>query len=294
MATPLSTGQAAHPPGPGVTLRPAARAAGRWRWAAAAAVLWLGSGLAQAGLFDDEEARKAILDLRARIQANTDEARAKSAEQAKAIATLNEQVQQLQQLQQLRRSLLELNSQLEEQRAENAKLRGSQEQLARDLAEAQRRLKDASAALDERLRALEPQKVAQDGKEFSVEPDEKRAHDQAMAQLRTGDFDKAAAALGGFLQRYPGSGYTDSVRFWLGNALYGQKNYKEAITTFRALITAAPTHPRAPEALLAVANCQVEMKDNKGARRTLEDLAKAYPGSDAAAAAKDRLATLKG
>ena len=43
-----------------------------------------------------------------------------------------------------------------------------------------------------------------------------------------------------------------------------------------------------------MANCQVEMKDNKGARRTLEDLAKAYPGSDAAAAAKDRLATLKG
>ena len=265
-----------------------------WRALPLALLLALGCGLAQAGLFDDEEARKAILDLRARIQASTDEARARAAEQDKVTAALAEQVKQLQQLQTLRRSVLDLNDQIEAQRADNAKLRGAQEQLARDLADAQRRLKDASATLDERLRMLEPQKVALDGKEFVVEPEEKRSHDQAMAVLRGGDFDKAAQALAGFLQRFPASGYADSVRFWLGNAYYGQRNYKDAISTFRALITAAPTHPRAPEALLAVANCQIEMKDNKAARRTLDELGKAYPGTDAANAAKERLSSLKG
>ncbi len=274
-------------------LRPAA---GRLRWRALpmALMLALGCGLAQAGLFDDEEARKAILDLRARIQAGSDEARNRAVEQDKVTAALAEQVKQLQQLQSLRRSVLDLNDQLEAQRADNAKLRGTQEQLARDLAEAQRRLKDASTSLDARLRPLEPQKVALDGKEFVAEPDEKRSHDQAMAVLRGGDFDKAAPALAGFLQRYSGSGYTDSVRFWLGNAYYGQRNYKEAISSFRALVTTAPGHPRAPEALLAVANCQIEMKDNKAARRTLDELGKAYPGTDAATAAKERLSSLKG
>ena len=255
---------------------------------AAAALLALASGGAQAGLFDDEEARKAILDLRARIQASDDSAQAKLADQGKAQAALLEQVNAL------RRSVLELNAQLESQRADNARLRGAQEQLARDVADVQRLLKDVSKGLDDRLRAIEPQKVSLDGKDFSAEPDERRAHDAAMATLRSGDFDKAASALAAFVQRYPGSGYTDSARFWLGNALYGQKNYKEAISVFRAMVTAAPSHPRTPEALLAVANCQIEMKDNRAARKTLDDLIKAHPSSEAAAAGKERLGTLKG
>ena len=243
---------------------------------------------ARAGIFDDEEARKAILDLRTRIQSTDDNSRARQGELALANTALLEQVAQL------RRSLLDLNSQLEAQRADNAKLRGSQEQLLRDVAEMQRGVKDVSKGVDDRLRLLEPQKVALDGKEFAADPDEKRTHDQAMAALRSGDFDKASSALSAFLQRYPASGYAESARFWLGNALYGQKNYKEAINVFRGLITASPTHPRTPEAMLALANCQIEMKDNRSARKTIEDLVKAHPASEAAAAGKERLGTLKG
>ena len=63
---------------------------------------------------------------------------------------------------------------------------------------------------------------------------------------------------------------------------------------FRAFVTAVPAHPRAPEALLALANCQIEMKDNRAARKTIEELVKAYPASEAAAAGKERLVNLKG
>lgn len=255
---------------------------------ALAGLMALSAGGARAGLFDDEEARKAILDLRARIQASDDKASSKLADQAQAHAALLDVVQQL------RRSLLDLQSQLETQRADNARLRGSQEQLARDVADLQRTVKDMAKGLDERLRVLEPVKVSLDGKDFMAEPDEKRSHDQAMAALRSGDFDKAAAALSGFVQRYPTSGYGDSARFWLGNALYGLKNYKDAIAVFRTLATNSPTHPRTPEALLAVANCQIEMKDVRTARKTIDELVKAYPSSEAAAAGKERLSTLKG
>jgi len=48
-----------------------------------------------------------------------------------------------------------------------------------------------------------------------------------------------------------------------------------------------------PESWLAVANCQLELKDNKAAKKTLEDLTKAHPKSEAAVAAKERLAKLK-
>ena len=253
-----------------------------------AALLTLCSGAARAGLFDDEEARKAILDIRTRIQNNDDSSRAKLAELSTANAALLEQVTQL------RRSLLDLNTQLETQRTDAAKLRGGQEQLARDVADLQRTVKDVSKGLDDRLRVMEPQKVTVDGKEFVADPDEKRAHDNAMAALRAGEFDKASSGLAAFLQRYPASGYAESARFWLGNALYGQKNYKEAIAVFRTLVNGSPNNPRTPEAMLAMANCQIEMKDNRAARRTIDELVKNFPASEAATAAKERLSTLKG
>mgnify|MGYP002148269502 CR=1 FL=1 len=204
-------------------------------------------------------------------------------------------------MQQLRRSILDLNGQLESLRADNAKLRGAQEQLgrdnaqlAKDLAESQRKLKDGLVGVEERFKKFEPLVVTVDGKEFTAEPDEKRGYEASLTTLRTGDFDKGAAALTAFVKRYPNSGYIDSARFWLANALYGQKKYKEAIDVFRAMVASSPEHPRSAEALLGVANCQVEMKDAKSARKTLEDLVKAYPTSEAAAAAKERMGTLKG
>jgi len=62
---------------------------------------------------------------------------------------------------------------------------------------------------------------------------------------------------------------------------------------FRAFVTLSPAHPRAPEALLALANSQAEMKDTKAARRSIEELLKSYPQSEAAQAGKERLGSLK-
>ena len=253
-----------------------------------AALLMAGSvGLAQAGMFDDEEARKAIVDLRSRVAALDEQMKTRVAETSATNAQLLEQVGAL------RRSLLELNNQLEAMRGEIAKLRGNDEQITRELAELQRKQKDVSQATDERLRKLEPVKVTLDGKDFVVEQDERKAYEDAIAAIRSGDFDKAVTLLGAFQRRFVGSAYGDSVRFWLGNAHYGKRDYKEAIGAFRGFVASAPEHPRAPEALLALANSQAEMKDNRSARKTLDELVKAYPGSEAATAGKERLASLK-
>ncbi|RTL45335.1 MAG: tol-pal system protein YbgF [Burkholderiales bacterium] len=239
---------------------------------------------AQAGLFEDDEARKAIIELRAKVQANEDAAKQRADQ-------LNALIQE--QLQPLRRSLLDLNGQIDALRAEIAKLRGQNEQLARDLADTQRKLTDQSQSVEARLKPLEPQKVALDGREFQVSPDERSQYEAAIGLVRRGDFAEAVAALNAFLKRYTASGYTDSVRFWLGNAQYGKRDYKDAIATFKGFISGNPDHPRAAEALLALANCQIELKDNKSAKRSLEDLIKAYPSTEAAQAAKERLRAIK-
>ena len=240
----------------------------------------LAAGAAQAQLFPDNEARKAILELRA----SDDKLKQEIAAQNKDLT---------EQLAAIKRSLLELSSQLDQVRGELAKQRGSNEQLARDVAELQRRQKDIAQGVDERMRKIEPQKVSVDGKEFLADAEEKRLFDEAMAIVRAGDFPGAASALNNFLRRYPQSGYGDSARFWLGNTLYGKRELKEAITMFRTFIANAPEHARVPEAMLAIANSQAESKDTKSARLTLGELLRKYPQSEAAQAGKERLAALK-
>lgn len=246
----------------------------------AGALLMVCLGNASAGLFDDEEARRAILDLRqtnADLRQQIDSSEKKFSEDGA----------------QFRRSLIDFQNQLEATRAELAKLRGQNEQMARDLAEVERRQKDAAQGTEERLRKLEPSRVTLDGRELLVEPAEKRDFDAALAVFRKGEFANAQVVFVDFLKRYTQSGYRPSALFWLGNAQYATKDYKEAIANFRSLIASAPDHARVPEAALAIANCQLEMKDNKAARKTLDELIATHPGSEAAAAAKDRLARFK-
>jgi tol-pal system protein YbgF len=243
---------------------------------AAAALLMVAAASAQAGLFSDDEARKAILDLRARADQMDQANRAQEAE-----------------LTTLRRSLLELNTTIEQLRTDLARQRGVEEQLARDVAELQRKQKDVQQGIDERLRRMEPQKVSLDGQEFLAEPEETKAYGDAVGVLRQGDFAGAASAFGNFQRRWPTSGYKPAALYWLGNAQYGLRQYKEAIGTFKSLLAAAPDHPRVPEAMLSIANCQIELKDSKAARVTLQELSRLHPESEAAQAGRQRLAALK-
>lgn len=223
------------------------------------------SGASWAALFEDNEARRAILDLRQKVD------------------------KQNESLQQLQRALLEQQNQTEALRAELANLRGEKEQLTQDL----KRQQESAKVVSERLRKFEPSKVTFDGVEFLAEPAETKAYEDAFAVFRQGDFATAAIAFSDFTRRYPRSGYGVAALFWLGNAQYANRDYKEAIKNFSTLLARAPDHARAPESLLSVANCQLELKDTKAARKTLTDLVKSYPQTDAATAATERLAKLK-
>jgi tol-pal system protein YbgF len=247
------------------------------------AVVWVclwSLGSSHAALFEDDEARKAILDLRQRVEAlrgEADQARRASASELTGLG----------------KSLLDLQRQIELLKAEIATLRGSNEQITRELSETQRQQRDQLQAIQTRFSKLEPVKIQLDGVEFLADQVQTRDFDAALAVFRKGDFVNAQSLFSGFLARYPTSGYAVTALFWLGNAQYATRNYKEAMDNFRVLIAKDPEHARAPEAVLSVANCQLELKDGKGARKTLTDLVKAYPKSEAAVAAKERLATLK-
>jgi len=240
-----------------------------WRRVAIAAALVGATCGAQAALFEDDEARRAILDLRQRVETMRERSTEENA--------------------QLRRSMLELQNQLEAMRGELQRMTGRNEELTKSLTDLQQKQKD----VDERMKKNEPAKVSVDGRDFTADPKEKADFDAALGVFRSGQFAQAQTAFADFVKRYPQSGYNPSALFWLGNAQYATRNYTEAIANFRSMLSLAPDHAKAPEAVLSIANCQIELKDMRGARRTLEDLTKAYPNSEAAQAGKERLARIK-
>ena len=243
---------------------------------AAGLLLALMSSTAHSALFGDDEARRAILELRQKTDQTAEQQRLRDNEQSE-------------QLGQLRKSMLDMSNLIELMRTENARLRGTIEQLARDLSETQLKLRE----VDGRLHRLEPQKATIDGKEFTADAQEIRQYEAAMTLVRSGDFPAAVSALSAFRTRYPTSGYGPSALFWLGNAQYGKRDYSAAVASFRSFVSGQPADPRAPEALLAVANCHFELKETRSARKALDELFKAYPNSEAAVAGKERLAALK-
>lgn len=226
-------------------------------------------------LFGDDEARKAILELRTRFDAFQRESAAQLQDKAD------------------KKGMLDLAAQNDQLRQEVAKLRGQIEVLTNELANAQQRQKDFYVDLDNRLRKMEPQRVNVDGREVSVDPAEQKSFDAASNLFKAGDYKGAGAAFADFLRRYPQSGYAANAQYLLGNSYYAQRDCRNAITAQQVVVKNFPDNLRAPDALLNIATCQVELKDRTTARKTLESLIAQYPDSTAAQTAKERLLALK-
>lgn len=230
---------------------------------------------ANAGLLDDDEARKAILDLRAKVDNITRDLNARLDTKAD------------------KSSALEMVNQNEQIMSEIAKLRGQIEVLANEISTAQRRQKDFYADLDGRLRKLEPRQVSIDGQEAAVAPDEQTTYEGAMTTFKSGDYKAAATLLADFVRRYPASGYASNAQYWLGNAYYAQRDCKKAIAAQQVVAATYPDSAKAPDAMLNIGTCHAELKDKKAATKVLKELIAKYPDSAAAQAAKDRLPSLK-
>ncbi|KJS68490.1 MAG: hypothetical protein JM57_10805 [Comamonadaceae bacterium BICA1-1] len=246
----------------------------------------------QAQLFGgDDQARRAIIELRERVEANRS-----AAEQANQ-ALQQQQTETIQRLDEdllgMRRSLVELGAQNDALRRELAELRGLNERLAHALADVQRQQRDWQGQLDQRLRPLEPLTVTVEGVEFQARPEEVQAFDAAMVALRASDFVRAARLFGELVAQFPRSGYVAPALYWQGNAQYAARQHPAAIETFRRMIAASPRHPRVPDALLGIANAHIELRDNRAARAALQELIQAHPNTEAASVARERLTRLR-
>ncbi|MGJ9418617.1 tol-pal system protein YbgF [Massilia sp. CMS3.1] len=230
---------------------------------------------ASAGILDDDEARRAILDLRSKVDAITRDLTTRLDAKSDKTATLD------------------ILNQHEQTLAEIAKLRGQIEVLANEVTKAQNNQRTLYADLDARIKKIEPRAETIDGETAQVLPSEKQAYDGAMEVFKSGDYKRAAAALQDFVKRFPESPYASNAQYWLGNAYYAQRDYKNAIAAQEVVASTYASSAKAPDALLNIATSYAELKDKVKAKKTLQTLVSKFPDSQAAQSAKDRLAALK-
>ncbi|MBK9220415.1 MAG: hypothetical protein RJA63_970 [Pseudomonadota bacterium] len=237
---------------------------------------------AQAGLFDDEEARRRIEQMRQDF-----EQRLQKMEASNALVLNNQQTQA---------------AQFETLRQDLARLLGQVEVLANDSEQAQKRQKDFYIDLDNRLRRVEStvtqlqQTLSQaQAQPVKAEPppvdpaQESRDYEAAINALRAGKHVDAALGFKLFIKNWPKSGFLPGANFWLGASLMQANDLDGARDTYAKVAATWPEDVLAPDALLGQANAEQELKDAKAAKATLEKLVMKYPASEAAKTAKQRL-----
>ncbi|MBM9890130.1 MULTISPECIES: tol-pal system protein YbgF [Deefgea] len=227
------------------------------------------SASSQAGLFDDDVARKQVADLTAKVQ------------------MLQEQNQQrIEQLEAGNKQIINLVRQIEAQKDTLAKLNGQNEMLQFNLDEAVKRQKDLYVDLDTRLRAIEQAKAET---KAAVQLSEQESFDNAVALVQAKKFKEGSAALNKFAVDYPKSDKLPAVQYWLGTSYAFSKDYKSATSAFKNVIENAPNDAKAPDSLLGLASVAAATGDKKTSRNYLITIIEQYPQSDAAGKAKKAL-----
>ncbi len=293
--------------------------------ALAGAALWcaLNATSASAGLFDDEVARKQIVEqqkrseeLRQQTEALKQQNEALAARLAKAEEALKIQ------------PVLELASQLEMLREEMKQLRGQIEVLGNNIEGTAKRQRDMYVDIDSRLRRLEQGGVAPSAMPpaaaapgtvtppatgttpalasasappvptaaagaSAADGADVRMYEAAQNQRRIGNYRGAIVAFQSFITQYPKSELAPRAQYWIGDSYYNLRDFKSAITHQQKLVSSYPDSATVADALLNIASSQMELGDTATARKTLDGLVSRYPASEAAEKAKRRLATLK-
>jgi tol-pal system protein YbgF len=244
---------------------------------------------ARGALFDDDEARRRIEDLKNRVDL---------VERSLA--------QRLDALEAKAAGLPDLFRDVEQIKSDIAKLRGQYEVLTYELEQAQKRQRDLYLDLDGRVRKLEggpgapgappaagdaAAPAAAAGAPVAA-PDpasEQKSYDAALDAFKSGNFGAAVGSFQAFVRAYPKSPLAPSAMYWAGNAQYAQREFRAAIATQRQLIATYPDSQKVPDALLNIASCQIELGETPAAKRTLEEVVAKYPTSEAATKARQRL-----
>lgn len=120
------------------------------------------------------------------------------------------------------------------------------------------------------------------------------AYRAGYAQWRSGAWESCIDQFREFLQTYPSSSYADDAAYWLADCYFKQGDYKTAILRFDDVVTSYPDGNKAPEALYRQGEALLKLgpQFGKAAGKAFERVVNEYPSSGRATEAKRQLELL--
>ena len=254
---------------------------------------------AHAGLFDDKEARKKIMEIETKQQSDHNTAMAAIADLKKSQAALEKRIAAIEAIVQ-GGGLADMQNQIETLKQEVANLKGDLEVAQHNLDSMQTRQKDLYIDTDTRLRRIEggaanPSNAAPANTPTQPLAEERdaKAFADANTLSQSAKHKEAFTAFDAFLKDYPTSKLVADALYGMGYSQFALKNYKSSIATQQKVIDLHPDSPKVPDAMFNMANGQIQLGQVGSAKKTLRDLVAKYPDAAVSSSAQKRLKSLE-
>ena len=115
---------------------------------------------------------------------------------------------------------------------------------------------------------------------------------EGMTLVRAEHAAEGRKLLQDFLSAEPNSVLVPNALYWIGESLYVEKNYPQAILSFKEVTRRYPKHHKAAAALLKIGMSYAMMGEKDNASLYLRALLQDFPKSEPAPAARKKLAEL--
>lgn len=114
----------------------------------------------------------------------------------------------------------------------------------------------------------------------------------AYSDFQRGNFDLAYEGFRDFVAANPRSDLADNAAYWMGEALYSQKKYGEAIEQYNRMITTYPKSDKVPAALLKKGYAYIATGEKAQGIVQLQYVVHEHPKSQEASLARQKLKQL--
>lgn len=117
---------------------------------------------------------------------------------------------------------------------------------------------------------------------------EEAAYNAALALARGGRPAEAIQSFKAFLQEYPSGRYAPNAYYWIGESMYAQRQYADALLQFKEVSARYPRHHKTADALLKAGMTYTRMGDKENAALQYRAVLTDFPASEAARYVKGR------
>jgi tol-pal system protein YbgF len=111
----------------------------------------------------------------------------------------------------------------------------------------------------------------------------------ALATFRAREHGQAVLDLLDFIAKYPEHSLTGNAQYWIGEAYWAQRDYRQALVEFEKVFEHGPA--KTPDALVKIGLCHVRLHDLPRAHQAWQRAVRDHPRSEAAATAQSLLRT---